>query len=145
MVDEAGNEHKKNECSRLQKQKKFSTPFPQLKEVIKMYFAWCTSTISTDRKMFRLSPLLIPRKWPFLLEKLWSLAVVLTLCNATKKMMEKKLNCSYKDDGVPNYAIFFWKFLQKMAKICSFLKLALWLLEKKIFKIFFQLLKVKIP
>ena len=62
-----------------------------------------------------------------------------------KKVLEENFwNCSYRDDDVTNYVNFFKKYMRKMAKKkLFFLKLTLWCLEKK-FKIFFQLLKVKV-
>ena len=60
-------------------------------------------------------------------------------------MVEKTFqNCSYKDDDVTNYDNFFEKICEKMAKKCFFYKINLVTARKKIFKIFFQLLKVKI-
>ena len=66
------------------------------------------------------------------------------LCNVTKKLAEKTFqNCTYSDDDVINYV----NFLKNYAKNDSdmfFSKINLVAARKKIFKIFFQLLKVKI-
>ena len=63
----------------------------------------------------------------------------------TKKMAEKNFqNCSYNDDSVTNYVNFFLTIMRKMAKICFFSKINLVTARKKIFKIFFQFLKVKV-
>ena len=51
------------------------------------------------------------------------------LCNVTKKMIETNFqNCSYRDDGVTNYANFLKKLCGKGLKYASFffLKLTLW-------------------
>ena len=67
------------------------------------------------------------------------------LCNVTKKMVEKSFqNCSYMDDDVTNYVNFFEKLCKKWLKYVLFSKINLVTARKTIFKIFFQLLKVKI-
>ena len=66
------------------------------------------------------------------------------LCNVTKKMVENVFqNWSYRDDDVTNYVNFFEKLCEKWLKYV-FSKINLVTATKKIFKIFFQLLKVKI-
>ena len=52
-------------------------------------------------------------------------------------------NCSHRDDDVTDYVNFFEKLCEKWLK-CFFSKINLVAARKKIFKIFFQLLKVKI-
>ena len=60
-------------------------------------------------------------------------------------MVEKNLqNCSYRDDDITNYVNFFEKRYEKWLKYVFFSKINLGTAKKKIFKIFFQLLKVKI-
>ena len=61
-----------------------------------------------------------------------------------KNGRKKIQNCSYRDDDVTNYINSFLKFRRKMAKICFFPKNNLVTARKKVFKIFFQLLKVQI-
>ena len=62
-----------------------------------------------------------------------------------KKMEEKHFqNSSYRDDDITNYANFFEKLCEKWLKYVFFSKINLVAARKKIFKIFFQLLKVKI-
>ena len=53
-------------------------------------------------------------------------------------------NCSYMDDDTTNYVNFFEKLCEKWLKYVFFPKISLVTAKKKIFKIFFQLLKVKI-
>ena len=66
------------------------------------------------------------------------------LCNVTKKMVEKKFqNCSYRNDDVTNYVIYleilYEKLLNKFFSKSKFVTA-----RKKVFKVFFQLSKVKI-
>ena len=66
------------------------------------------------------------------------------LCNVTKTMLDKDFqNRSYRDHDVTNYVYFLEKLSDKWLKYVFFLKLTLRPLQKN-FKIFFQLLKVKI-
>ena len=55
------------------------------------------------------------------------------LYNVRKKMVEKDFqNYSYRDNDVTNYIFFFFfKIMRKTAKICFFLKLNLWQLQKR--------------
>ena len=61
-------------------------------------------------------------------------------------MVEKKFqNCSYRDNDVTNYVNFVEKLCEKWLKYVLFSsKINLVAARKNIFKIFFQLLKVKI-
>ena len=62
-----------------------------------------------------------------------------------KKMEEKHFqNSSYRDDDITNYANFFEKLCEKWLKYVFFSKINLVAARKKIFKIFFQLLKLRI-
>ena len=61
-----------------------------------------------------------------------------------KKVAEKFQNCNYRDDDVTNYVSFFEKLCKKWLKYVFFSKINLVTARKKIFKIFFQLLKEKI-
>ena len=64
------------------------------------------------------------------------------LCNVKKKWQK---NCSYRDDDVTNYANFFEKLCNKWLKyVFFFSKINLVTAKKRIFKIFFQLLKEKV-
>ena len=60
-----------------------------------------------------------------------------------KNARENFQNYSYRDDGVTNYANFFEKLCEKWLKY-GFLKINLVTARKKTFKIFLQLLKLKI-
>ena len=62
-------------------------------------------------------------------------------CNVTKKMVEK--NCGYRDDDATNYVDFYEKLCEEWLKYVLFPKINLAIARKKIFKIFFQLLKVR--
>ena len=53
-------------------------------------------------------------------------------------------NCSYRDHGVTNYYHFFKKLCEKWLKYVFLSNINLVTARKKVFKIFFQLLKVKI-
>ena len=78
--------------------------------------------------------------------KSWKFGAVI-LCNVTKKVVEKNQNCSYRDDDVTNHVIFFEKLCKKWLKYVFFFKqnkINLVTVRKKIFKMFLQLLKVKI-
>ena len=57
---------------------------------------------------------------------------------------KKFQHCSYGDDGVTNYINFFEKLCKKWLKCFFSSKINLVTARRKIFKIFFQLLKVKI-
>ena len=52
-------------------------------------------------------------------------------------------NCSCRDDDITNYVNFFWKICAKKDENKFFSKINLVTARKKIFKIFFQLMKVK--
>ena len=68
------------------------------------------------------------------------------LFNVTKKMIAKSFkDCSYRDDDVTNYVNFLKNLCEKCLKyVFFFSKINLVTAKKKIFKIYFQLLKVKI-
>ena len=67
------------------------------------------------------------------------------LCNVITKIMEKKFqNCSYRDYGTTNYVNVFGKLCKKWLKYIFFSKINLVAAIKKVLKVFFQLLKVKI-
>ena len=62
-----------------------------------------------------------------------------------KKLIEKFFQtCSYRDHDVTNHVNFFEKLRRKWLKYVFFSKINLVTARKKIFKIFFQLLKLKI-
>ena len=66
------------------------------------------------------------------------------LCNVTKKMVEKISKIAAAGMMTSPIIPFFWKIMRKMAKMSFFSKINIVTARKKIFKIFFQLSKVKI-
>ena len=66
------------------------------------------------------------------------------VCNGAKNGRKNFQNCSYRDDDVTNYVNFIKKLCKKWLKYVFFSKINLVTDRKKISKIFFQPLEVKI-
>ena len=64
--------------------------------------------------------------------------------NPDKKMLLTGYFCSYKNDGVTNYVIFFKKLCKTWLKYFFFSKINLVTARKKIFKIFFSFSKSRL-